>query len=96
MLGTLYMMLEDAHKASTLHTDLTFDEWVDQRAKENVNFRYWIMIMDLEKLILVFIKAQRTRDFQLYVAAWLGMMKYIFVLDHNHYCSSGGRQFREL
>ena len=44
------------------------------------------MIMDLEKLILVFIKAQRTQDFQLYVAAWLGMMKYIFALDHTHYC----------
>jgi hypothetical protein len=44
------------------------------------------MTMDLEKLILVFIKAQRTCDFQLYVAAWLGMMKYIFALDHTHYC----------
>ena len=44
------------------------------------------MTMDLEKLILVFIKAQRTRDFQLYVAVWLSMMKYIFALDPTHYC----------
>ena len=52
--------------------------------------------MDLEKLILVFIKAQRTRDFQLYVAAWLGMMKYIFALNWIILITAGGRQFREL
>ena len=37
------------------------------------------MTMDLEKLILVFIKAQRTRDFQLYVAAWLSAHDEVYL-----------------
>ena len=48
-------------------------------------FQFWDLILRLERLILVFVKAEREANFQLYVEVLEVLAPWFFALDHINY-----------
>ena len=67
------------------HSLCSFNNWLNGKSDGNEMFSYWELIFDFQVLILQFIRAQRKRNFLLYVHALQSCMKYIFSLNHYNY-----------
>ena len=67
------------------HSLCSFNNWLNGKSDGNEMFSYWELIFDFQVLILQFIRAQRERNFLLYVHALRSCMKYIFSLNHYNY-----------
>ena len=64
---------------------LPFDAWCVQQAEVSPQFKYWSMVMHLERLVLVFIRSIREANFSLYVPALKALAPWFFAMDHTHY-----------
>ena len=53
--------------------------------KFSPKFRFWMMVLELEKLVLVFVRAQRTRNRNLYTACLEALTPCFFALDKISY-----------
>lgn len=60
-------------------------EWIDKKRKESVQFEYWVTVMELESILLQFIKTLRTADFDEYVKLLEQMCPWYLATDHTHY-----------
>ena len=65
-------------------TILDFEKWMNEKSYESPIFYYWKMIVDLQVLMLYFVRSERERNFNLY-AVLNSSIKYIFALDHYNY-----------
>ena len=63
---------------------LDVDE-MDQRNSSNINFMYWNQIMNLEILVLSFVRAHREGNFEMYIETLKELVGLFFVLDHQNY-----------
>ena len=64
---------------------LQFSNWLKKLREEQPQADYWFKSMELDLLILQFVKSFRTADLALYVETLHSLMPWIFVLDHTHY-----------
>ena len=87
--SSLYLLLQRAYAG---HTDdpgdgdvKPLEEWWDERAGAYPQVHFWSIILKLELAMLVYIRAVREADFQLYVDALSSLMPWFFSLDHTHY-----------
>ena len=64
---------------------LTFDEWVKKQCKEQPQFKYWSTTMDLQLIVLQFIRSIRERDFKMYIQTLLKLAPWLFAFDHVNY-----------
>ena len=60
------------HDASWMHfkvtnKELTFEEWRQEMISKSPTFHYWDPFCEFEILVMIFIRAHRTNDFNLYV-----------------------------
>jgi hypothetical protein len=62
-----------------------FDEWRADCAKHSVLFFYWSTVLDLELLVLSFVRSIRLGSFSLYVQCLQKLAPWFFVCDHTHY-----------
>ena len=65
--------------------DEAFAKWRSDLLERSPTFKFWDMILRLETLILIFIKAHRTRQFQLFVETLEVLAQWFFALDHVNY-----------
>ncbi|EDO42325.1 predicted protein [Nematostella vectensis] len=63
---------------------LTTAEW-DETIKSSPTFRFWNAILHYQMLVLLVVRAQRQRNFVLYVEALEELVPLFFVLDHVNY-----------
>ena len=63
----------------------SFIDWKVSMAAQSPTFQFWDTIMNLEKLILVFVRAHRERNFELYVETLEELVGFLFALDHFNY-----------
>ncbi|EDO32802.1 predicted protein [Nematostella vectensis] len=63
---------------------LTTAEW-EQTMKSSPTFRFWNAILHYQMLVLLVVRAQRQRNFVLYVEALEKLVPLFFVLDHVNY-----------
>ena len=75
--ASLYKLIQHAHLEA--NSEISWESWVERIAEENSNAFYWLLVLKLQKLILVFVTAQRVGNFNLQE-----VMKFIFILDHIH------------
>ena len=80
--ASLYKLIQHAHLEA--NSELSWELWVERIAEENSNAFYCLLVLKLQKLILIFVTAQRVGNFKLYVASLQEVMKFIFILDHIH------------
>lgn len=80
---TLYKLKKSAFFA-TAELNETIDAW-EKRMVESPTFMFWNMIIRYETLILLFVRAHRERNFQLYVDVLHHLIPLFFALDHVNY-----------
>ena len=73
--GSLKILMDSAYQ-QYLETDpgneiLTFDKWFEKKCREQPQFKYWATALDLELMVLQFIRSIRERDFQMYIQTLL-------------------------
>ena len=54
------------------------DEFVEQRSEENVNFMFWWSYMEMVSILLMFTRAQREGNWDLYLHSFRRMLPYFF------------------
>ena len=77
------MLLENAWKESPL--ELEFNEWVALKKKTCSQFLYWYTVLELEALLLMFVKSIREGNFTEYLEALEQIIPWMFIMDHTNY-----------
>ena len=82
----LAALLNLSNEALMSESEITiYEEWEDHLKKSSVNAKYWFTVIELESLLLMFIKSLRQADFTLVVTCHKEMTIWIFSLDHTHH-----------
>ena len=88
--SSLYLLQQNAYKdyIQTLGTDsevMSFEDWCDARSDSSPQFQFWSLILQLELVVMVYVKAIREANFLLYIKALSKIVPWFFSLDHTHY-----------
>ena len=95
--AALYMLMRkayDQYVERTTNNDncdlvtLPFDVWLKQLCVEQPQADYWFKSMELDLLILQFVRSCRTADFSLYMETLDYLMQWRSVLVHTHYAQN--------
>ena len=86
----LFILLQKAHtkyKEGVGNEDdmMSFDNWCNQQVSATPHFQYWHTALQLELLLLVFLKSLRAADFDLYIDALSKMLPWFFAMNHSNY-----------
>ena len=57
---------------------MPFDEWCTERIEASPQFQYWLIVMQLELLVLVYVRSLRDANFLLYVAVLVNEVTAVF------------------
>ena len=71
--------------ASSNLEDISFEIWRQNMRARSPTFLYWDLIFEFEMMTLIFIRAHRINDFNLYVESLENLVPWFFVLDHTNY-----------
>ena len=69
-------------KAFNTKSNITVWEWLAQKSETSTMTLYWKNILEMQIHILIFIRALRESNFELYVVSLKSLMKWFFALDH--------------
>lgn len=61
-----------------------FDYWCHQR-EDIPQFLYWTTVLELEKLVLVYVRSLRQASFTMYIDALTELVAWFHALDHTNY-----------
>ena len=73
-----------------------FDSFVKERSNENPTFAFWSTYIDMVQLLLLFIRATRTSDWQLHLSILRSMIPWFFPTDRVNYCGYGPCYWLEM
>jgi hypothetical protein len=82
--AAFYLLLSDAYVESA-DQDMSFHQWIEDRRRSFVQFHYWLTVIELEALLLMFVRSLRESNFQMFMNALDEFAPWIFALDHTHY-----------
>ena len=87
--AALFVCLKRAYNHFCQHSGTqeqkSFEEWRTGCENESVQFKYWSTVLDLELLVLSFVRSIRTGDFELYTDTLQTLAPWFFAPDHAHY-----------
>jgi hypothetical protein len=84
----LYILLRNAYTAYRNQNNdepMTFNEWSKEKLVTHPQFKYWSTALELELMLMHFVRSLREGDFSLYVQSLGQIVPWLFALDHNHY-----------
>ena len=85
----LYRLLKDAYNCKISDQDATpcFKEWQDSMRKQSAQFNYWNTVLELEMMLLTFVRSIREGDFEMYIyiTCLENIAPWMFSLDHVPY-----------
>ena len=73
----------DKHEGDGL--DVDFEEWCNLRKQAHPQFHYWATVLELELLLLVYVRSLRLASFPMYLDALTELAPWFHVFDHTHY-----------
>lgn len=87
---TLLHQAYDKYKSEAIvleteHEILPLEHWCEKRAQQSVQFDYWLKTLSLEIVLLLYVRAIREGNFQLYIESLTKIVPWMFALDHTHY-----------
>ena len=90
MAGSLFVLLEKAYSEyrvslSDNQNPLSLEGWCSHSAELYPQFKFWLLILQMQLAILIYIRAIREADFELYVDALTQIVPWFFALDQIHY-----------
>lgn len=80
---SLSKLQQDAWKETS--QDEAFEAWKKRMASISPTFQYWELVRQFELLVCIFVRAHRTKNFNLFVEALEALVPWFFALDHTHY-----------
>ena len=80
---SIYYKLKEAHNNSGNGLDIR--NWLELKSTDNPMISYWKTILELELIILVFIRSIRESNFSLYVILLRSLMKWYYSMDYYNY-----------
>ena len=88
--STLHILLKKAYTQylEALAPDCqpeAFGDWCKRREQEIPQFQFWYTVLQLELLVLTYIKSLRTSNFPLYVDCLTKLTPWFFSLNHTNY-----------
>lgn len=84
ILKTAYENQSDKEESSDVSVSSILT-WCSSREKEIPQFRFCGSILNLELLVLCFVRSYRESDFKLYMESLSVLIPYFFALDHMNY-----------
>ena len=100
--AALYSLLTKAYEShvhqAMIHmvAALPFQIWLAKLRKDQPQAEYWFKAMELDLLILEFVKSCRQADFNLYIETLNSLMPWVFALDHTHYARNLPVHLRDM
>ena len=82
---SLAKLQKDAHVSGMGSSEKPFQEWINYMCDISPTFKFWDMIIQLQTLILIFVRSHRERNFQLYVDVLEELVPWFFVTDQQNY-----------
>ncbi len=64
---------------------MSFEDWCTIQRKSHPQFDYWYRVLQVELLLMVFVRSLREGNFQLYLSSLSSLAPWFFALDHTHY-----------
>ena len=86
--SSLYLLLQKAYNEYSEDTEdvvMPLEEWRTERAAACPHFHFWCIILQLELYVMIYVRAIREGNFQLYIKALTKIVPSFFTLDHTHY-----------
>lgn len=87
--ASLRVLLERAYNEYTSQYGegniMSLEEWCVVQAQQCVQFDYWLKTLSLEIVLLLYVRAIREGNFQLYLESLTKITPWMFALDHIHY-----------
>ena len=80
---TLYSLLRQAYQES--YSDSWLNGFCEEQVKRHLQFRYWLIIMRLEVILLSFVRSLQQGNFELYIESLKKLAPWMFALDHINY-----------
>ncbi|KAG1712189.1 Conserved oligomeric Golgi complex subunit 6 [Nymphon striatum] len=62
-----------------------FESWCYQRGKDIPQFHYWATMLELELLLLVYVRSLRQGSLMMYIEALTELVPWFYALDRTHY-----------
>lgn len=95
--AALYSLQKKAYEA-LVHApvQLSFEEWRCARSNLFPQFKYWNIALNIELIILQFVRSIRKGDFTLYVDSLRRLVPWFFALDHINYARWLSVHIRDL
>jgi len=81
--ASLGILLEEAFEENG--EQVAFEDWCSEEAKQHPLFKYWLISLQLLKLLFTFVRSIRQRNFGLYLTSLKKMLPWFFVMDHPNY-----------
>ena len=81
-LCSMFKLLSDAIPENC---ELSPYDWLTKKSTESTSFLYWKLVIDLEILILMYVRSIREGNFKLHVEILYLMLSWFFIFDHVHY-----------
>ena len=62
-----------------------FEEWINIHGKKSPHFKFWYTLLELECLMLMFVRILRSGNFEMFVEVLDQFLQWMFSLNHTHY-----------
>ena len=82
-LPVLHILLEEAYVCSQTTTPM--DVWIQEKVSKCPTFKFWITVKEFQTIALMFVRAHREGNFQLYLRTLKRIIPLFFALDHTNY-----------
>lgn len=82
---TLYGLLRQSYEECNPGNEMEFESWVDEQSEKNPTFKFWQLVLNLEVLLLTFVRSVRNGDFQEFKETIAKMLPWYFTFDHQNY-----------
>eukprot|EP00112_Aurelia_sp_Birch-Aquarium-sp1_P026470 Seg940.1 transcript_id=Seg940.1/GoldUCD/mRNA.D3Y31 product="hypothetical protein" protein_id=Seg940.1/GoldUCD/D3Y31 len=73
-----------------------FAEFIESECEKNVNFHFWWGYMEMVSILLMFTRAQREGNWDLYIASFVRMVPFFYRYDHQNYARWGTIYIAEM
>lgn len=83
--AVLYSLLVDEYVIRNPDEEISFENWLQDRAEKSPTFKYWLTVLNLEITLLSFVRAVRLGDYNKYKEAMKVMIPWYFIFDHQNY-----------
>ena len=85
--AVLHILMNKSYQEHWFSTRVprNFEDWKKAQEKEFPQFRFWSTTLNLELLLLEFVRSIRSADFSLYKESIRKLLPWFFSIDHTNY-----------